>query len=581
MAIHLAKDTVKKAFLSGKARRAFNTAAVVLAMMTLPGPAVKNAQADGTPPDGFGQSTQASGAIVIPPEAPVIPLPPAPSISAIISSDDEKARNIFFEENRQSIAEFRALRGDTTTTGTLTRDELDVIAEIKTAAKEDAQTWQIPRAAAATLRFASRQADIDHDAYMTRLTQTGGIVAGGDRSGLQRGALFKFNVPTWLYLMKQHGDAHGFGFFANRINVRETSYGTLVSVQDPNVLRQIISLRHNPRVSAIMGAEFMQHETAMPQKMGYDGADYRPNQQVVLDQVNLMVLGFDLGIRGADGMSGPLHRAARSEFIQMSRPLFEPGKTVSEMLDEAAKQAKTDSETYATEHRPVTPADAFAIRHAGKVVGVEYAYMMELVSAESSFITDVEASTSSATGLFQFIDSTWLLMIHEHGAKYGLADLAHKIDITEDAKGNKRADISNPFLKKYALGLRADPRISALMGAEFIKANYEGLQANFPNRDITRTDQYLAHFLGVGQAVTFISHLERNGSRAAATTFRSAARSNRNVFYTRGGAARSYQQIYDRFSQKFDTAEFDPPVPIPTPRPPRRSPTGGTQATPS
>lgn len=569
-------DPVKKALLEGKSRRAFNTVAVTLAMLTLPGPAIQRAHADG---ENGVHSTQVSGPIVIPPEAPVIPLPPAPSIREILSSDDEKARNIFFEENKQSIAEFRALRGDTETTGTLTREELDVIAEIKTAAKEDAQTWKIPRAVAATLRFASRQADMDHETYMTRLTQTGGIVAGGDRSGLQREALFKFNVSTWLYLMKQHGDEHGFGFFASRINARETARGVLLSVQDPNVLRQIISLRHNPRVSAIMGAEFMQHETDMPQRMSYDGADYRANQQVVLDQVNLMILGFDLGIRGADGVAGPLHGAARSEFIQMSRPLFEPGKTVSVMLDESARQAKADSETYANEHRPVTPADAFAIRHASKVVGVEYAYMMELVSAESSFITDVEASTSSATGLFQFIDNTWLLMLNEHGTKYGLADLARKINVTEDADGNKTADIDNPFLKKYALGLRADPRISALMGAEFIKSNYEGLQTNFPDREITRTDQYLAHFLGVGKAVKFISHMERGANRSATSTFSREARSNRNVFYTRSGRPRSYQQIYDRFSQKFDTEEFDAPVPTPVPRPPRR-PTGGTQMAP-
>ena len=577
MAVRGIIDPIKKSLLEGKSRRAFNTVAVTLAMLTLPGPAINRAYADG---ENATHSTQASPErITIPPEAPVIPLPPAPSIREIISSDDEKARNIFFEENKQSIAEFRALRGDTETTGTLTRAELDTIADIKTAAKEDAQTWQIPRAVAATLRFASRQADMDHETYMTRLTQTGGIVAGGDRSGLQREALFKFNVPTWLYLMKQHGDDHGFGFFANRIHVRDTSYGTLVSVQDPNVLRQIISLRHNPRVSAIMGAEFMQHETEMPQRMGYDGADYRASQQVVLDQVNLMILGFDLGIRGADGMAGPLHGAARSEFIQMSRPLFEPGKTVSVMLDESARQARIDSEAYANEHRPVTPADAFAIRHASKVVDVEFAYMMELVSAESSFITDVEASTSSATGLFQFIDNTWLLMVHEHGRKYGLADLAHKINVTEDADGNKTADIDNPFLKKYALGLRADPRISALMGAEFIKSNYEGLQANFPDREITRTDQYLAHFLGVGKAVRFISQMERGAHRSAIGSFSREARSNRNVFYTRSGRPRSYQQIYDRFSQKFDTQEFDAPVPTPVPRPPRR-PQGGMQAAP-
>lgn len=565
----------KKSLLKGKARRAFNAAVLVLATSALPITAMRVAVADeDRTPNTTTVQTQQTASIVIPAEAPVIPLPPAPSIQDIISSDAEKSRNIFFEENRQSISEFRHLRGDSTTTGTLTREELDLIAEIKTAAKEDAKTWQIPRAVAATLRFASMQADIDHDIFMNRLTQTGGIIAGGDRSGLQREALFKLNVPTWLYLIKQHGTEHGFGFFAERINMRETSYGTLLSVQDPNVLRQIISLRRNPRVSAIMGAEYMRNEISVPVKIGYDGADYRPNQQVVLDQVNMMILGYDLGIRGADGVAGPLHRAARAEFMQMSRPLFEPGKTVSEMLEEAAAQAKVDSETYTTDHRPVTPADAFAIRHASKVIGVDYAYMMELVSAESSFITDVEASTSSATGLFQFIDNTWLLMLHEHGAKYGLGDLAQKIDTTQDRHGNNIANIQNPFLKQYALSLRTDPRISALMGAEFIKANFDHLRASFPNRDITRTDQYLAHFLGAGKAVTFISHMERNGGQAAAghSQFRSAARANRNVFYHRNGTPRSYQQIYDRFSQKFDTREFDPP-PLPRPNPRRTPPT--------
>jgi len=553
----LAAQTDWKTEIRTKARRAFNVAAVSASMLTLMPGASTYAAGDETPAQAAAQAAATSTVIMVPADAPIIPLPPAPSIQEILSADAEKPRNIFFEENTQSINEFRALRGDTASTGGLTADERTYIKEITDAAREDAKIWQVPRAVAATLRFASQQAGMDHDTYMTRLTQTGGIVTGSDRSGLQRESLFKFTVPTWLYLMKQHGDKHGFGFFADRITLHETDTATIATVTDANVLRQIISLRQNPRVSAIMGAEFMQTEGQLPLRMGFTGADYRPNQQMALDQAHMMTLGFDLGIRGADGVKGPLSVAARAEFIQMSRPLFEEGKTVSAMLEESAIQARADAQTYATDERPITPADAFSIRHASKVVGVEFGYMMELVSAESGFVTDVEASTSSATGLFQFIDNTWLLMIRDHGAKYGLTDLAKKVETRQDSDGHDIAFISNPFLSQYALSLRTDPRISALMGAEFMKENFEILKAGLPDRDITRTDQYLAHFLGSGNAVTFLKKMETNGKQAAATTFRAAARSNRNIFYRPNGRARSYQEIYDRFSNKFDTDTFE------------------------
>ncbi len=565
----MAAQTDWKTDVRTKARRAFNIAAVSVTMMTLMPGASTYAAGDEAATQAT-TSTQAGRTIVVPADAPIIPLPPAPSIQQILSDDTEKPRNIFFEQNNQSINEFRALRGDTTSTGGLSADERDYIRTLTEAAKEDAKIWNVPRPVAATLRFASQQAGMDHDTYMTRLTETGGIVTGSDRSGLQRESLFKFTVPTWLYLMKQHGDQHGFGFFADRITLHETETATIATVTDANVLRQIISLRHNPRVSAIMGAEFMQTEAQIPRRIGFTGADYRPNQQMAIDQAHMMTLGFDLGIRGADGVKGPLSVAGRAEFIQMSRPLFEEGKSVSVMLEEAATQAKADAQTYATDERPITPADAFSIRHASKVVGVEFGYMMELVSAESGFVTDVEASTSSATGLFQFIDNTWMLMIRDHGAKYGLTDLARKVETRQDSNGHDIAFISNPFLSQYALSLRTDPRISALMGAEFMKENEEILKAGLPNRDITRTDQYLAHFLGSGNAVTFLKKLESNSSQAAATTFRAAARSNRNIFYRRNGTARSYQEIYDRFSNKFDTDTFEdaPIVAMATTKPP-------------
>lgn len=562
--------------LKGKARRAFHVAAAVLAFTSL-------AQADQprqTSGNGAPFPTETTDR-QNPDKQPIVytppPLPPAPSIEQIIGSDEEKERNIFFKQNRQTLREFRALRGDTENTGGITREELALIREITEGARADAKTYKMPLPVVATLHFAARQTGVDSAAYMQRLTESGGIVTGADRSGLSRTNLFKFNVPTWLYLMKSFGSNHGFGFFTDQIKVSTAPDGAQqVSVDDPAVLRHIISFRSNPRVSALMGAEYMQNAVFLPQNIRYDRARQSANEDVRERQNYMLILGFELGIRGADGISGPLTQAAQHEFNVMSRPLYEPGQTAASLLRQATEQAIEDSERYTNRWRTVTPADAFAIRHAAKVVGVDYGYMMELVSAESGFVSDIEATTSSATGLFQFIDNTWLLMVKGHGEKYGLADLAERITLTEGRNGYPVASVENPFVQKYILSLRTNPRLSAMMGAEFVKENYDNLSAALPSRDITRTDQYLAHFLGSGNAVSFISRMNSNSKKSAASVFPDAAASNRNIFYKRGGAARSFGEVYTLFSRKFDTEVFDAPTPqapaeapVPPPRPPR------------
>lgn len=552
---------------------AFNVAAALAALTTISHSDQSHTHATGNAP----VPTETVDA-QLPEQGPPIvytppPLPPAPSIQEMVSSDEEKKRNIFFTRDRHTLREFRALRGDTETTGDITRDEAALLKEITDSAREDARTYKMPVAVVATLHFAARQAGMDTSVYMERLTQTGGIVTGADRSGLARGNLFKFGVPTWLYLMKNYGGNHGFGYFTDQIRLQyDADTGAAqVSVRDPAVLRQILSLRGNPRVSALMGAEYLQNSDAMPERVTYQRGWYQSSPQIRDQQNYLLVLGFDLGIRGADGIAGPLTRAALSEFEAMSKPLYEPGQTTYSLLGQAAEQAVRDSEQYTNRWRTVTPADAFAIRHAAKVVDVDYGYMMELVSAESGFVSDISATTSSATGLFQFIDNTWLLMVKAHGSKYGLTDLADRITLSEDRNGYPVASVENPFVQKYILSLRTDPRLSALMGAEFVKENYQNLSASLPEREITRTDQYLAHFLGSGNAVTFISRMTRRGNNSAAATFPQAAAANPRVFYHRG-KARSFNDVYTLFSRKFDTDVFDArveEVPLPRARPDR------------
>ena len=141
-------------------------------------------------------------------------------------------------------------------------------------------------------------------------------------------------------------------------------------------------------------------------------------------------------------------------------------------------------------------------------------------------------------------------MVDKHGAQYGLGTYADAI--------TRRADgtpvVANRTLRKEILDLRKDPRVSALMAAEYAGENKRYLESKL-DRPITDTDLYLAHFLGAGGATRFLSAMDSNPSTRAAAVMPAAASANRGVFYASStGRALSLQAVYDRFERKFDTA---------------------------
>jgi hypothetical protein len=190
-----------------------------------------------------------------------------------------------------------------------------------------------------------------------------------------------------------------------------------------------------------------------------------------------------------------------------------------------------------------------AIQGASDKTGVNFAYLMEQAAAESGFKTDIKAKTSSATGLFQFIEKTWMSMVRDHGEKHGLGDFSKHIDTN--------GKVSDPALRDKILSLRKDPQIASIMAAEFADANKNFLQTNteLSSSDIGSTELYLAHFLGASGASSFINAYQDNPLTVAADIFPAASRANYNVFYDKTtGDARSLAQIYDFFDKKFETS---------------------------
>ena len=165
-----------------------------------------------------------------------------------------------------------------------------------------------------------------------------------------------------------------------------------------------------------------------------------------------------------------------------------------------------------------------AIANATEVVGVDATYMTAVAARESSFDPTVHAEGSSATGLYQFTEDTWLRALKIFGVRHGLTELAQQITIDEYGDVSVRHGARAKLLQ-----LRNDPTLSALMAAELARDNKARLE-RLLGRDVSPAETYLAHFLGVGQAARIIDAAHSKPHVSGARLLPAAARSNPAVF---------------------------------------------------
>lgn len=208
----------------------------------------------------------------------------------------------------------------------------------------------------------------------------------------------------------------------------------------------------------------------------------------------------------------------------------------------------------------IAPTVTNAIKTASAKTGIDFSYLMNQAKAESNFDSSAKAKSSSATGLYQFIENTWLKMVKEHGAEYGLGTEAAAITETP---GTHKLSVSSHSMRKAILDLRKDPELASAMAAEFASENKEYLELRVKGRNIEGTELYFAHFLGAGGASRFLNKLGENPNAIAAHSFPRAAQANRNVFYEPStGQPRTMRQVYDFFDKKFSTDYGQAPLTI-------------------
>jgi hypothetical protein len=193
-----------------------------------------------------------------------------------------------------------------------------------------------------------------------------------------------------------------------------------------------------------------------------------------------------------------------------------------------------------------------AIRQAARMTGIDFQYLVATAQIESNFRPDAKAKTSSARGLFQFIEQTWLQTLKEQGPALGYGPYADAIA----RRPSGQYVVTEPRMRGAIMNLRSDPAASAMMAGAFTRANAARL-AETLGRPATDGELYIAHFLGSTGASRLIGLSQSRPTAAAAAAFPVAAQANRTIFYDRDGRARSAGEVYRALVGRYQVARAE------------------------
>ena len=179
-----------------------------------------------------------------------------------------------------------------------------------------------------------------------------------------------------------------------------------------------------------------------------------------------------------------------------------------------------------------------AIQRASDATGVDFSFLMKTANRESGMNPAAKAGSSSASGLFQFVEQTWLSTLKQHGSKYGYARYAELINKGSDG----RYHVSGAEARRAVMDLRLDPHASSLMAGELASDHAAYLRGR-TGRDPTAGELYAAHFLGPQGSARLIEAVQTRPGASAASLFPDAARANKSIFY-RDGRTSTVAEVY-------------------------------------
>ncbi len=192
---------------------------------------------------------------------------------------------------------------------------------------------------------------------------------------------------------------------------------------------------------------------------------------------------------------------------------------------------------------------AGAIRDAARSTGASFEYLLTAARMESNLNPAAQATTSSARGLYQFIDQTWLATLKNAGPSHGYGQYADAITLN----GDGRFEVADPNQRAAIMRLRNDPAASATMAGAFTQTNAAQLAAAL-GRQPSEGELYIAHFLGPDGAAKLIGAAASQPRANAAELFPQAAAANAGIFLNKSGQPRSVSEVYATLTGRFEIA---------------------------
>jgi hypothetical protein len=164
-------------------------------------------------------------------------------------------------------------------------------------------------------------------------------------------------------------------------------------------------------------------------------------------------------------------------------------------------------------------------------------YLFGIVEKESGFDCYAEPPSGSARGCLQVIDQTWLRLVKEHGAKYGLAEEAGLVELTFNKRKQPVYKVKDKEQAQRILDLRYDVYYAAVLAVTDLKVAKAKIEKNLSAR-FNDDNLYLPHFMGEDRAEAALAAYNKRPNASASKIFNREAKANPGMFFDGKGRRR-------------------------------------------
>lgn len=173
-----------------------------------------------------------------------------------------------------------------------------------------------------------------------------------------------------------------------------------------------------------------------------------------------------------------------------------------------------------------------AIQSAAQKSGIDPHLLAAVAWRESRFDPSARSQRSSAKGLLQFTEGTWLQAIRNCGERCGVGLYADAIQKSRSGE----LVVSDKQLRAEILQRRGDPVLSAKLAAEEMRLRQAAMQDRL-GRTVRSADLYLLHVLGPSGSTRFLAALVQHPTASSLKVASS------RVMYNAGLLARDHRPM--------------------------------------